>query len=99
MSGSLLVPRQDEFEVWRVVNGVKDRQDGTARIPEHMLHTMSQHHFVEDLATRKPDEGIIHGGRANGRIEGIQRRELGRGGLGGTSLGGWLGAMIKVANE
>jgi len=35
MSGSLLMPWENEFKVWRVVDGIEDWEDGAARIPNY----------------------------------------------------------------
>ena len=40
----------------RVVDGVKDGQDGAAGISEDVLDAVPEHHLVEDLATGLADE-------------------------------------------
>jgi hypothetical protein len=53
---SLLVFRQDEFEVFRVVDGVKDGKDGASGVAENMFHIVPEHHLMKDLATGLSNE-------------------------------------------
>jgi len=59
MSRTLFVSREDKVKVGRLVNGVEDGEDGTAGVAKNMFYAMSEHHFVEDLAAREADEGVI----------------------------------------
>jgi len=56
VAGTLFVSRQDKIEVFRVVDGVKDGKDGASGVAENMLHTVSEHHLMKDLAAGLSDE-------------------------------------------
>ncbi len=59
MASALLVTRQNEVEVGGLVDGIEHGEDGAAWVSEDLLDAMAQHHLVEDLATRKTDEGMV----------------------------------------
>jgi len=61
MPCTLLVAREDEVEVGRIVDGVEHGEDRTARVSEHLLDPMAEHHLVEDLASGETDEGVVEG--------------------------------------
>ena len=56
MTSTLFVAGENEVEVGRVVDGIEDRENGTARIAKDVLDVVSEHHLVEDLTTGLADE-------------------------------------------
>jgi hypothetical protein len=85
VASTLLVSRENEFEVFAVVDSVEDGKNGTTRVTNcectsvplrltkgdssrisltHVLDTLPQHHFVEDLATILADEAMVQLGLA-----------------------------------
>lgn len=56
VTSTLFVAGEDEVEVGRVVDGIEDGENGTARIAEDVLDAVSEHHLVEDLTTSLSDE-------------------------------------------
>ena len=61
MARTLFVSWKDKLELWRVVDGIEDRKNSTARIAENVLDTMSNHHLVENLTTRHSDKRMVEG--------------------------------------
>lgn len=59
MPRTLLVAREDEVKVRRVVDGVEDGENGAARVAKNMLDVVPQHHLVEDFPTAKTDERMV----------------------------------------
>jgi hypothetical protein len=59
MSCSLLGSGEDELKLLRVVNGIKDGQDGSSWVSKDMLHVVAQHHLVEDLASRHTHKRVV----------------------------------------
>lgn len=53
------MPREDEIEVFGVVDGVEDGEDGTAWVAEDVFDSMPEHHLVENLTAGHPDEGGV----------------------------------------
>lgn len=56
VTSTLFVAGEDEVEVGRVVDGIEDGENGTARIAENVLYAVSEHHLVEDFTTSLADE-------------------------------------------
>mmetsp|Transcript_1461 Transcript_1461/g.3296 ORF Transcript_1461/g.3296 Transcript_1461/m.3296 type:complete len:451 (+) Transcript_1461:1018-2370(+) len=59
VSGPLLVPREDQVEVLRVVDAVEDGEDGAARVPEDRVDLHLLHDLLEDLAPGHADEVLV----------------------------------------
>lgn len=53
---TLFVSGKDKVEVGRVVNSVKDGQDGSSGVTKDLLDIVSEHHLLEDLSSRHSDE-------------------------------------------
>jgi len=70
------MPWQNEVKVLRLVNGVKDGQNGAARVSDcdmvrsashvqttrrtNVLDILAEHHLVEDLAARHAHKRVVH---------------------------------------
>lgn len=59
MTCSLFMPWKDKVELRGVVNGVEDREDGTAGVSEDVLHAVPNHHLVKYLTTGQSNEGVV----------------------------------------
>lgn len=56
VTSTLFVAGEDEIEMGRVVDGIEDGENGTARIAENVLNAVSEHHLMEDFTTGLADE-------------------------------------------
>jgi hypothetical protein len=56
------VARDDELEMLGVVNSVEYGEDSTSWVSKDVLYAVAEHHFMENLTTRKPNKRVVHGG-------------------------------------
>lgn len=94
VAGTLLVSREHKVEVLRVVNGVKDGENGSTGVTEDSVDVVSQHHLVEDLSSRHSDEGLVH--VSVGSLSLLEDRRLANGAL---EVGSGLGSSMLVCDR